>query len=113
MPAFILMIRKPHAFARCLHQNTKPHLIFDLVWLLKTGEHETSCKFVLESRRKVGKRKLDFLFATQTPDVSFTSLFAGASSTRNLPTMVNDSVLHAQQQWQWDHCIRLVIISVL
>jgi hypothetical protein len=68
---------------------------------------------VPEPHRKVDKRKLDFLFATQLHVVSFTSLFAGASPTGNSPTMANDSLLDLQEQWQWDHCVRLVVISAL
>jgi hypothetical protein len=59
--AFILMIQKHHDNARYHHQNTKPHIIFDLVWLLKTEKIGEPCSFCPEPHRKEDERKLDFL----------------------------------------------------
>jgi hypothetical protein len=44
-PAFILMIKKHHVFARYDHENIKLHIGFDLVWLLKTGLNGKTCSF--------------------------------------------------------------------
>jgi hypothetical protein len=42
--ALILMIKKYREDTRYDHENTKTHLLFDLVWLLKTGKDENSCR---------------------------------------------------------------------
>jgi hypothetical protein len=47
----------------------------------------------------VDKRKLNFLFATRTLDVSFTFSLHATSAKPNRCTVANDSVVHAQQQW--------------
>jgi hypothetical protein len=44
MPAFVFMIEKYCDNTRYDDENIKPHLIFDLVWLLKTREHEKFCR---------------------------------------------------------------------
>jgi hypothetical protein len=69
--------------------------------------------FVLESCRKVDKRKLDF-FAARVFASNFYHFFCHTTSpTPNGRTMANDCILHAQQQWQWDHRNQPVIISLL
>jgi hypothetical protein len=67
--------------------------------------------FVLESYRRVDKRKLDF-FAGHVFARNFDHFYT-TSPTPNGRTMANDSVLHAQQQLQWDHRNQLVVISLL
>jgi hypothetical protein len=69
------------------HENTKPHLIFDLVWLLKTGEHEKSCR-ICNRAKKTG---LSFcrVFASNFDHF----LFATPIAAPNRSTMANDSLL--------------------
>jgi hypothetical protein len=59
--------------------------------------------FVLEPRRKADKRKLDSELHTILLVVFIHFYLHPTSPTPNGRTMANDSVLHAQQQWQWDH----------
>jgi hypothetical protein len=72
----------------------------------------TSVECVLDPRRKMDKRKLDFICHINT---SYFIHFSCATpiATPNGLTMANGSLPDLQEQWQWDHCKPLVVISLL
>jgi hypothetical protein len=80
---------------------------------LRHGKMGSPVGFVLDPRRNKTKKSSVSVLPHKRYLFSFTSLFAGTSPTPNRCTVANGSLPHLQYQWQWDHCILLVVINRL